>query len=832
MKKFVVLLMALLLCVGVAFAADPVATPAPAQDVCPHEAAGAAKSHKDATCTTEGYDVYECALEGCGKEFTVIIPAFGHTPAQDATPLAESVPATCIEDGVNVWADCVVCECGKWEEKIPASEKNHKFDPEKDVEHKAECLVDAYVEKYCVYCEKILTFVDEGSALGHNWAMVDYTGDNELLPTCTEQGIKGWWQVCRNEGCGILRSLEDDGTGREDLGKYIPVLEHNFDFFVLDEDDKCVAGKWTEEFLASNGNIYDAELDAWEVNDGYDVFEGTAYPLPRVWYQYVLPTCTETGLVRVWCEECGASAEMTIAALGHDHQLVEWWGDNGVWGEDYEASSCIVPGQALYVCQRGCGDQYAAATAPRGYHVFDGEKTYFQTLPNGEVYEGTDFSKIKLCYTYTVHTDCGAEFCSVYEEKVVAGKDLVAHTKNANTVVEKAANCTEDGYVYFQCDVCKGYFVEEPKATGHSFENVTLDPMDGVITKAPTCEEDGVRTYECTNPGCDATFEEAIPALGHTVIIVKHEDATCTKDGTHIEKCNTCDVVLVDETTPAHHFYTLGSDLVFGYTAPTCTTDGAVSYFCEKCHEEQRLEKIAKLGHTYERPGYDGEDHVYTEPTCTEAGYYTYECPDCEACTFTEAGEDALGHLVPDVKTDTNYVVTLWPTCSTTGTAVYNCDRGCGGFGVETIEMLDHNWVVSWDEELKTYVRTCTKDVATTGTDLIGCGKVEKLTVKKPDYTATIKDGVVTIKHVAGTIEVENPMLYVLWSYTLEDGSSFSFRKVFSQDEANKFDIGVMDVPGAELDYVAVVVVNTKSVQSLGLTAANAQGYGFARFPG
>ena len=84
----------------------------------------------------------------------------------------------------------------------------------------------------------------------------------------------------------------------------------------------------------------------------------------------------------------------------------------------------------------------------------------------------------------------------------------------------KAATCTEDGNkAYYTCSDCGKVFADEAateeitleetviKATGHNWDA-------GVITKEPTTEEEGVRTYTCQN--CGETRTETIDKLEPT----------------------------------------------------------------------------------------------------------------------------------------------------------------------------------------------------------------------------------------------------------------------------------------------------------------------------
>ena len=88
----------------------------------------------------------------------------------------------------------------------------------------------------------------------------------------------------------------------------------------------------------------------------------------------------------------------------------------------------------------------------------------------------------------------------------------VVSDKAEHTPVEvpaQAATCTEAGHAAgVKCSVCGRIIsgMEETPALGHAWDG-------GEITTSPTCENVGVKTYNCTV--CNATKTEEIPALGH-----------------------------------------------------------------------------------------------------------------------------------------------------------------------------------------------------------------------------------------------------------------------------------------------------------------------------
>jgi hypothetical protein len=86
--------------------------------------------------------------------------------------------------------------------------------------------------------------------------------------------------------------------------------------------------------------------------------------------------------------------------------------------------------------------------------------------------------------------------------------DAYVHTHRYDSgVVTKAATCTEEGIRTYTCVSCDAVYTESIPALGHSYDS-------GVVTKAATCAETGIRTYTCTHL-CGTTYTEPIRALGH-----------------------------------------------------------------------------------------------------------------------------------------------------------------------------------------------------------------------------------------------------------------------------------------------------------------------------
>lgn len=164
--------------------------------------------------------------------------------------------------------------------------------------------------------------------------------------------------------------------------------------------------------------------------------------------------------------------------------------------------------------------------------------------------------------------------------------------EHANTEVQnaKAATCTESGYTGdTYCKDCEEIVSAgtEVAALGHEYT--------GRVTKEPTVDSEGIRTYTCTR--CGDEYTEVIPKLEeehtHTSTEVRDaKEATCTEKGyTGDTYCKDCGEKLAtgEEIAALGHSYT--SKIT---KAATITSTGIRTYTCTRCGD-QYTEVIPKL---------------------------------------------------------------------------------------------------------------------------------------------------------------------------------------------------------------------------------------------
>ena len=155
-------------------------------------------------------------------------------------------------------------------------------------------------------------------------------------------------------------------------------------------------------------------------------------------------------------------------------------------------------------------------------------------------------------------------------------------------IVDREATEEEDGAQHRVCDTCGDIETGIIPSIAHT-HNYTP-----AVTTDPTCEAEGVKTFTC---GCGDAYTEAIPALGHDMVVDKAVDPTCTEAGlTEGSHCSRCDHKVAQEEVPA-----LGHDMVVdAAVAPTCTETGLTEgAHCSRCDHVVPQEEVDALGHEF-----------------------------------------------------------------------------------------------------------------------------------------------------------------------------------------------------------------------------------------
>lgn len=632
-------------------------------------------------CTKKGYDVYKC--KKCkNSKFINFVEPLGH----DYTKVKVVQEATCTKPEISEFI------CSRYDD---------------DISHTNPC------DGTYSYTKKEET----APALGHDWkdngdgtatCQRDGCGETHthiwkktgtVAATCTDTGKTEYTcTVCGQTKTTILKALghKYETVSTDDATCTTPKTVHK-------ECSRC-HDKKDETSGEALGHNWRTSSDK---NSKTCIRCKTTHT--HTWDEgkySVEPTCNDAGKELFTCTDCGDTKTVAVKSLGHDYQLV---------GTD--PATCTTPAINHYTCSR-CEDTVDQEDKDHPALGHDWKKNDDGTVTCqrcGQTHEhkwDTEVISEASCTTdgVTRHT------CSIcgdtYDDVVKGGHKWTYKKTGTNTSVclctvcgktkehnftifsdkeseKKDPTCTKAGMVVATCADCgrrRWVYDETRPALGHDWKDNgdgtatcqrdgcgkshthTLD--EGEVTKKPSCEDTGVKTYHCTEENCNYTKTEDIAATGHTWDAGKTTTkATCTKDGVTTYTCTACGATRTEPIAATGHNWDDGKIT----TKASCDHTGVKTYTCKTCGDT-RTETIAMLEHTWD------EGQVTTKPSCTEKGIRTYTCKVCKA-TKTEDIE-ATGHdyKVKDHKD---------ATCTEDGYTTSVC-KNCGDEKKETIKATGH----------------------------------------------------------------------------------------------------------------------------------------------
>ena len=383
------------------------------------------------------------------------------------------------------------------------------------------------------------------------FAIVDCThqwdeGKVTTPATCTTEGVKTYT-------CALCGAVRDEA---------IPALGHAFGEWETTKEPTCTeAGEQTRtcprcgetetQPVAALGHTWDAGVMTTPPfcnKEGVMTYtctvcqETKTEPIPKTEHTPmtipgVEPTCTVAGRSEAKiCSTCGNTLEdaYVLPALGHD------WGE---W-QEVQSPSCTASGTRRHQCKR-CGFIDSENLDPTG-HSWDegvvttpatcieaGEKTYTCTVCQETKTEpisalGHDYDE-GVVTTPATCTEAGEKTytCTRCESTKIETIPATGHT--AVKIPGKAATCTETGLTDgSKCSVCDTILEQQTEiaALGHDWD-------ESVVTKEPTCTEDGTKLYTCQR--CGETNTETIPATGHS-----YEESWNSDGENHWRVCQVC----------------------------------------------------------------------------------------------------------------------------------------------------------------------------------------------------------------------------------------------------------------------------------------------------
>lgn len=178
---------------------------------------------------------------------------------------------------------------------------------------------------------------------------------------------------------------------------------------------------------------------------------------------------------------------------------------------------------------------------------------------------------------------------------------------------ENAATCAAEGSRVQKCTKCGIVLKRE------ILSKVAHIAGEWTETAQPTCSATGTKVQKCTQCGT-VLKTETVDKIAHSLVHHEAKAATCSAVGYEAyDECENCNYTTYREIARLAH-----TEGEWQVTEATCTTDGSRVQRCSVCNEVLHSETIAATGHAY------GEWTVRTEPTETTDGLKERRCEHCD----------------------------------------------------------------------------------------------------------------------------------------------------------------------------------------------------------
>ena len=555
------------------------------------------------SCTKEGYTLYVCDDCSASKKEN-ITAALGHSYTSSV------VAPTCSSNGYTL-NTCSRCH--------DQSKSNYVA----TVDHE-------YQNGTCVYCGAAKPLYDSYSDIGidncSGWYSTDYNGNttSTLKVSISNFGTKAsesytltvrinspTGQIVFQNTFDVLDSGESNSITINDLD-----VSKTYSYFVTVEttNDKNIANNYSFAVISqyyADSDHYAHPFDNFVFIDE-NTHTATCYCGETLthshWYPYVGARC-------VVCAYSGLKGcDLSIEGSG-----LYWSMTEGIAGISAEIKNLGTETASSYRI-------IIRKDAPNGEIIFD--NTLYNLLPGESRAPSIDVYASTTATAYYIYLICDNDIDSSNNYKLI----VISHKENeswgyfhdyiAFTPVDEnehqaycsnnCGNFVELTHWYAtdtstECVVC-GFEREAPTHT-HSFSlwtehsttqhkrtcscgeieyaNHTWDV--GVITKEPSCLEQGIKTYTCSV--CNSTKTDTLPTTGHSIKYIAAKEPTCTTCG-NVEYwfCEDCGYAWLDEELtlntalkyvslePAHQLVNVPAK------SPTTTQNGNIEYwYCQVC---------------------------------------------------------------------------------------------------------------------------------------------------------------------------------------------------------------------------------------------------------
>jgi hypothetical protein len=588
----------------------------------------------EVTCTADGSYETVTYCSDCGTEISrekTIINATGHT----ATEWKIDVQSDCTHAG-SKHEECTVCGAILSVAEIP------------QLEHTL--VIDEAVEPGCAFggltqgshCSVCGTVIVKQEYLYPTYNHV--AGEMEVVvitaPTCTTEGEHENRTYCIYCGIGLeFIKVTDSATG------------HTPNEWTTFSNATCTENGFKYQTCATCGDTI-----------GMQLIEPLGHDF--VYYEGQPATCLNEGYKDyAICSRCKYSTYTTIPATGHSY---------GDWYIETKAK-CENEGVEKRVCENDSSHYETRAIVATGhdytisYSWYNFNTTCMATARCKNNSSETITESVRASSLVKEEATCTAKgvkvLTAVFENALfeTQTKEIELSVKAHTEVIDEAivATCTSTGLTQgSHCSVC-GVVLTKQEVV----DKIAHTASDWVVDVEADCTQKGSKHTYCTK--CNTILEIAeIEAKGHTEVIDKAVEATCTSTGlTEGKHCSVCETVLTAQTVIDKIAHT-ASDWVIDAEA-RCEQKGSKHTYCTVCNTILEIAEIAETGHI--KVAYEA-----VEPTCTTAGLTegTY-CEVCGALLVKQEVVQALGHKSSD------WIVDRVATTTEEGSRHKECTR-CG----------------------------------------------------------------------------------------------------------------------------------------------------------
>ena len=551
----------------------------------------------------------------------------------DTEEILVIIPATCEENGLGYYR-CKNCNAVA---TVEIKATGHTEVVTETPVKAGDCTSQITVTTTCSVCGETLKTETKDGYAEHEWVIDEETS----TATCTEAGEVTY--TCAHEGCTVTKTEAVDALG------------HSEDEGIVTTQPTCTT-EGVKTFTCTRcGEVVRTEA--------VPVVEHTYSEETRVWkytgdieFNIVINNTTVDKITQTQYDVC--------SVCDHEEVVMKEDGKTPVTKDTYhslyidtELTNAETNGDVRVKAELTQEELTKYGLNEGGINADKGVNGYVNVSCTSEA---------KLYYI-CADTDCPVK----HNAPITVDLPALDHVWVDDTAKEDVpATCTSTGIHYEVCSAC---------GTTHEVVTDMLDHTRGdAVVVAPTCEENGTRTYTCTvcQQPIVETYDPKYPdknldlkALGHDKVVnVEYEEIT-----EHSHKAITtttcaredCDYKEVVEETVDH------KALVF---------------------ESEEEAEAANVKYKYSFNIYQAEDgkFYFTDASCDDPGVRIYLCE----CGYWYEDTYFATKYVPELGHEYGEAVVVKGDCVTGGYSIFVCERCGDSYTVTYDQAKGHEWIV------------------------------------------------------------------------------------------------------------------------------------------